>query len=342
MKIKTFKGNPREIGRQQGKIYRINGMNLEKIKINSKLFKNQLSIYRKHYPEFLDELRGIAEGGNFNEEKTIYYFITGELLVFVGQSNLKKACTIFGVKNKSNVYIGRNYDWCPQTEKIFEIYKMINRENNNFVAITDMAVDLSFTGKPDNLFYNADDVINDKGLFIGITFAFGHKWSYGLSCIHITKLIAETCTTVDDVLKLFHKVPLCYPKNFFIADANGKMAVVEHTSKEFKILYPKDDVLIQTNHYVDQKLALKDTVLSEDPTSNTFLRYYEALQKINMRKKNFRFYDIMKILAEKQSYICQNHPDIKTIWSLALDVKKKKYKLYYDLFGERKEKALKI
>jgi len=207
--------------------------------------------------------------------------------------------------------------------------------------LTDMDVSGAFI-TPKNLFYNVDDAINDKGLFIGLSFAYKDKWSYGLSCVHMIKLIVETCSTVKDSLRLFKKIPLCCPKNFFIADKNGDMAVVEHTSKRFKVLYPKNDILIQTNHYVDPELAEEDTVLIHKPTHNTFLRYYETLQKINARKEKFKLFDIIKILGDKKSCICQNHPNMKTIWSLALDMKTRRYKLYWNILGKRKEKILKI
>jgi len=342
MKITTFKGNFFEIGEQQGKIYRKNEMNVRNVKINHNLYKNQLRVYKKHYPEMLEEFKGMAEGGKFDEKKMIYNFIAGETLSFINRFDLKKACTMFGVKNANGFFVGRNYDWHPVTEEVFEVYKVKNTMKNPFIAITDMGISGQSTAKPKYLFYNADDAINDKGLFIGLTFAYNNKWNYGLSCIHMIKLIAETCATVDEALKVFRKVPLCCPKNFFIADKHGKMVVVEHTSKRFKILYPKDNVLIQTNHYTDPELAQEDTVLHEMPTHNTFLRYYETLQKINARKERFQLFDVMKILGNIESCICQNHPDIKTIWSLALDMKNLKYKLYWKLLGKRKEKTLKV
>ena len=46
MNIKTFKGNFFEIGQQQGKIYKTNGMNFDKVKIDPVLYKNQLEVYK--------------------------------------------------------------------------------------------------------------------------------------------------------------------------------------------------------------------------------------------------------------------------------------------------------
>ena len=37
-------------------------MNFDSVKIDPVLYKNQLQVYEKHYPELLEEFRGMAEG----------------------------------------------------------------------------------------------------------------------------------------------------------------------------------------------------------------------------------------------------------------------------------------
>ena len=262
MKITTFKGTFHEIGKQLGQIYRSNGLDIKKIRINKTLYDNQLKIYKKFYPELREEYEGIAEAGNLDKNKLIYKFITGEILWYNNFITSGKACTIFGIKNKNGVFIGRNYDWNPAIEKVFQVYKVANPQRNSFIAVSDMGIGRVAQAKPKYLVYTVDDAINDRGLFVGITFAFSDQWSYGLSSVHMSKLIAETCSTVKDALDLFNEIPLCCPKNFFIADKKGNMAVVEHTSKKFKVIYPSSDLLIQTNHYIDPELSLEDTIRS--------------------------------------------------------------------------------
>lgn len=342
MKIKIFKGDFLEIGRQQGRIYKQNGMDLKRVKIDPELFRKQLQVYKKYYPELLEEFKGMAEAGNFDKDKFTYNFITGQVVSHINRFNLQKSCTIFGVKNKNGVYVGRNYDWHPVTGRVFQVYKVANPQRNSFIAFSDMGIGGPRDSSPKYHFHDADDAINNKGLFIGLTFAFADQWSHGLVSTHIIKLIAETCSTLDDALKVFKSVPVCCPKNFFIADKNGDMAVVEHTSKKFKVLYPRNDILIKTNHYVDPDLAKEDTVLMHVPKHNTFLRYNEALEKINAGKDKFKFGDVIKILGTPGTFVCQSHPDIKTIWSLALDMEKSKYRLYWDIFDNRKSKNLKV
>ena len=180
MNIKIFEGNFFEIGQQQGRIYRKNGMNFDKIKIDKTLYKNQLEIYKKYYPEILEEFKGMAEGGDFDEEELIYNFITNEICYYKNEFGLGKACTIFGLKIKGNLFVGRNYDWLPKTEKLFQVYKLINPLRFSFFAVTDGAYGAEAGLNTKNWFYNADDAINDKGLFIGLTFAFADQWSYGI------------------------------------------------------------------------------------------------------------------------------------------------------------------
>jgi len=350
MNIKVFKGSFFEIGQQQGKIYKNNGMSFDKVKINyPSLYKKQLQVYKKYYPEVLEELKGVSRAGNFDEDRLFYSFLCSEILAYAYNFGLdvNKACTIFGVSNKNGVFIGRNYDWLAVAERFFQVYKVCNSKTNSYIAVSDMGIVSESWAKSQYLSYCPDDLINSKGLFIGITFVYNPKWSYGLTYFHMLRLISERCSSIEEAIKIFERVPLSCPKNFFIADKNGKMAVVEHASgKKFRIRYPQDGILITTNHYVDSKLAKEDIILKYLPTHNTLLRYYETLFKINQKKEGFKLADIISILGDIKSYVCQNlilnKVHVKTIWTLALDVKRQKYQIYWNLFGERKLKNLEV
>lgn len=342
MRIKRFEGDFFELGRQQGRVYQQNGMDLSGVKINPELFREQLQVYEQHYPDLLEEFAGMAEAGSFDKDKLTYSFITGQITSHVNRFHLHKACTIFGVKNNNGVFVGRNYDLHPVTGRVFQVYEVVNPARNSFIALSDMGIGGPETASPQHHFHDADDAINSKGLFIGLTFAFADEWSYGLVYAHIIKLIAETCTTVKDALEVFNKVPVCCPKNFFIADQNGDMAVVEHTSKRFEVRRPKNGLLVQTNHYVNPELAREDTVLVHVPNHNTFLRYDEALEKARAGQGKFKLQDVIEVLATPGTFVCESNPNIKTIWSLALDMQGRKYKLYWDISEDRKTQDLKI
>jgi len=339
--MKTFKGSFFEIGKQQGELYRQNGLCLDSIKVDHKLVAEQLKIFEKYYPQFLEEIDGISVGGNFDKDKLLHIYLALEILGYTNRFKLPLSCTIFGVKNHNGTFVGRNLDWIPITETIMEPYKREAEGCYKILAISDMFIGDASDVEKRFLLYDAIDVINEKGLFIGITYAYGNTCSYGLSWKELTRIIGERCATVDEALNIFKCIPVSHPKNFFIADKKGNMVVVEHNSKNYKIVYPKNNVLIQTNHYLDPDLSKIDKVLIENPTHNTFIRYYETLQKINFIKDTFQLSDVIKILGNPQSYTCQNH-EIRTIWTVALSMEKQQSKLYTDVVGKQNEQELVI
>lgn len=325
MKELIFKGNYKDIGKQLGMIYRKNGKSYNDKEKDKNLFKKQLFFYKKFYLELLEEYAGIAEGGKYNYEDVVYSNITGELFWYKNKS--RPSCTIFGVKNKYGTFVGRNYDWYPKTTA--GVYKYINPNSYNYVAITDNNCGIE-PRKEENSYY-INDAINEKGLYIGITFAHGANTSYGLSSTHIRKLIIEKCKNVKEAIEFFNKIPVSSPKNFFIADKNGDMAVVEHASgKSFKVIRPQNGILIKTNHYLDPLLAKQDLLLKTRPSNSTFVRYYELLRNINLiGVDKIKQEDINSLILNKKSYMFQNSTRTKTVWSLSMDIKNQKYYLFY-------------
>jgi len=214
----------------------------------------------------------------------------------------------------------------------------MNKDSYKYIAITDN----SCGTEPikEDFFYYINDAINEKGLYIGITFAHGENTSYGLSSAHIRKLIIEKCKNVKEAIEFFNKIPVSCPKNFFIADKNGDMVIVEHASgKNFKVIKPQNEILIKTNHYLDQELAKQDLILKTRPSNSTFVRYYELLRNINLiGVDKIKQKDITSLILNKKSYIFQNSPRTKTVWSLSMDMKNQKYDLYY----KNKKKKIKI
>jgi len=311
METAEFSGSFFEAGQQQGRIYRKNGMTLDWLKISETLCRGQLEAYEKFYPEQLDEIRGIASSAGLDEKKALYFFTSSEILYYRRALGLDRGCTILGVKNRNGSFVGRNYDWLPRAEKFFSMYRVKSPVRNSFAAVTDMGV---VEGSEKRMqFFNADDAVNTKGLYIGLTFAYSDKTSNGLGFSHAIKMVAETCSTVKEALKVLGKIPLCRPESYFIADASGEMAVVEHNSRKSKVLKPENGILAHTNHYLDRDLAEEDAVLKVNPSHTTFQRYREVLKKANEIGENFSQKDTLKALCTRNSCTLQNTRERKTI-----------------------------
>jgi predicted choloylglycine hydrolase len=343
-KVEIFKAkNSFELGGQLGKIYKKNGRTVDYVKINHDVYARQLKIYQKYFPNFLEELEGIAAAGDYDQDKLNYSFIGASVESLMSKPRyMRTSCSIFGFKKGNDLFVGRNYVWLPETEKAFKVYKILNKSAYSYVSVSDMGIYKKRTALADRS-YLPIDAINEKGLFVGLTASLNNDWAFGLSSTHIIKLITENCKNVADAIKVFKTVPLNCAKNFFMADAGGNMAVIEHFSGlNVKVLYPKDDLLIKTNHYTDPAFAEKDKILAYRPSNTTYIRYYEALREVNLRRDTFTQNDIPKILNRKGSYLLQNAPTSRSIWTLSLNMTKRKYALYYDLFGKKKSLKLKI
>jgi predicted choloylglycine hydrolase len=188
-----------------------------------------------------------------------------------------------------------------------------------------MGVGLTYNSK--NKYFWVEDVINSKGLFVGVTAAYSFNVGCGLAPIHMLKLLAETCETVTDVLKKFEEVPLCDPWNYFVADKNGDMVVVEHlANKNYELVYPKDDMLIKTNHYLHPNNKKFENVFEMNSEHTTCYRYKDTQNYLLSNKDSFNLNYVFNILRNSSS-VFQYDEFLRTLWSLAIDIYNEDYRL---------------
>lgn len=331
MQKQVFKGTYFEVGKQKGKIYASNGLMTKDFpSVRERILEEQIKIYGRIYPEFLEEVDGIVEGGNFDKKTAQNYF-----LAFHVQKPKQEGCTIFSVNNENGVLVGRNYDWRFFAKDIATIYNVEIPKNRKYVAVTDMWIPPVGKIDPKFLTFNEEDVVNEDGLFMGLTYAYHPDRNVGLCNSQAIKYVAENCSNISDALTFLKKVPLSLPKNFFIADASGDMKVFEHTSKKHSIISPKDNVLIKTNHFIDESLSREEKEI--DWTSrpeggyytDSFARYARVKELLG-NSPTLNLNDVIKILTDRQIYANDKKADRKTIWSLSLDLKHSKHLLYQD------------
>lgn len=317
-----------DIAKQIGEYYKSQNIKLPDISIDQKLYKNQLKIYQKYYPELIQELEQIATVAGFGKDVFVYMNVASFIDFHKNLTEPKKGCTIFGIKNKSGAYVGRNYDWRPGALDYFSVSLRNYSDRNKFIGISDMDYGNRMSALHNELYYANEDAINEYGLYIGLTFAYSNGLTHGISPISMIQLIAETCKTTADALEIFAKVPLGVPKNFFIADAGGDMAVVEHVAAKHKIIRPVNDILVHTNHFIDPELTSSDLVLKHDPHSTTYRRYAESLEQLTQHKEKVHQIGVEKILRRPDLRIYEHNNKMTTIWSLAIDLSTRIYRLY--------------
>ena len=336
MNIVKYGGTYFDIGKQIGRDYKKQGMVLDR-PLEKELFNKQLNIFKKYYLEYLEELRGISEGLGCEYNQVLQSFLQRVVL-----PKKRKHCSIFGVKNGKNLIVGRNYDWIPETKKYSKIYFVENKEVNSYYGFSDRGIWKKGKVNEKELEFFTVGALNNKGLYIGLTWAdpmgFPGK---GIGSGIFIKMVVEKCSSIEEAIDLFNKVPLNFSKNYFVADKKGNMVVLEFNGKKKKIIFPKEDMLIKTNHYLDKEFAKKDPVLKKKGNSS-FLRYYEILQYVEENKKKFSLENVKDLLCDKKRYVYRTEDKVNTIWTLALDMTKKKYLIYYEKNGKIVSKELKF
>ena len=330
MHIHEYAGTYEEVGRQVGNFYASTPQTEDdgSITIDQKLFAKQKAIYTQHYPSYLVQMTATAEAAKIDTDIFTYTGMCRIIELHKQHQQALKGCTIVGLQNKDGSYVARNYDWLPGAEQYVRVIKYSIQGQNTYFGISDMDFARTKTGAISHPYYAIEDAINDKGLYIGLTFAHHSDTGYGLSPIHMIQLVAESCATVEEALSMFEEVPISVPKNFFIADATGAMAVVEHTGKQHRILRPVDGILIQTNHFQHPDLAPSDGVRIATPHTNSFKRYADTLERLTHNKNHIHQLGLANILRDQQSVMYEHNNKYHTVWTLSLDLQQKVHRFY--------------
>jgi predicted choloylglycine hydrolase len=308
----TLRGSHYEIGKQIAKLKRT----IPKLKsINKEKYKKQLQIYQHHYPEFLDEIKGIADSLKLDLDKYTYSKICLVTSIF--------GCSIFHYDGM----IGRNYDFFVNSTDYVEFIKVKPKKFNSYICVSDGDCEvfpkkkdkygLTVIGKQYYEPVNGDDYINDKNLYIGLLNNPNKKVFNGLFSLDFMRRIAETCGSVKDVLNFIKVTPCMNSQFFFCADGYGNKITIEHFSGlDYKVFTSKN-LLIHTNHVLDPKHKMKITKNVKESTNR-----YNIIKNMCMTNKPKNLLDIKNIL---DNISCTMKGFNCTIYQLLIDIENKEY-----------------
>lgn len=328
--MQRFQGDHFEIGCQIGRYYAEHGVKPYPVTAPD-LLARQIEYYERFAPEILEELRGIAEGGAFLFAEIAHEALVSAILYW--RDLAARSCSIGGFRDRNgDTWVARNYDWHPLVAEHFQAWRF-DLPETNVIAVSDMGVCApQDTDKREQRFYY-HDAINSHGLFVGLTYA--HCWStgVGLTSEHAVKLVSWRCKTVDEALRLFRDTKLGCPKNFFIADAYGEMAVVEHAVEDMHVRLPDENgVLVLTNHYAEPLTAfdrISNDSIDEKGSYERYSRLEVELKALVQADKAGDFALLDKIMTDPVSPVCQFWPElaIETVWTLLLNLNQQNYRL---------------
>ena len=213
-------------------------------------------------------------------------------------------CTSIGISSDAgkngDAFLANNWDWKPSQRESMVIMKIRQK-----------------TGKPDIFMVTEAGIIgktgyNSAGLCLYLNALSTDQAPKGLP-LHIAMREILDCTTLAEAIAAAVRFRLGCCANFMIGHRNGECVDIEIENEEFDVLYPKDGILVHTNHFISPLLPIRprqDTCKRK--FTDTFVRLGRADKLIRKKGHDISEEDIMEILRDHVEYpsgICR-HEDV--------------------------------
>jgi len=258
----------------------------------------------QHGPELLEEIGSFAAASGLDYDTFLTFLTTTPL-----DPHEMRACTVVAVLPERTAdgctIVGRNYDFFHDvSEQGATTY--VTYPQGRYASLGDC-----------DIWIGREDGLNEAGLFMGQAAAFMPGLQPGLTFWFVGRLLLDRCASVEEGLELLHRVPHAGSWTYLLADAAGNAAVVEPTVEGVEVRYPKDSLLIMTNHAVCPRWAGREKFVPADSHPR-----YERLRALLGGGEAITVDAIKAALRDHEGLVCshgEHFPDRKfgTLWSVA-------------------------
>ena len=263
-----------------------------------------LTSYREFYPEILEEIRGIADGQqcDVNILQTVLF----------GMYALPPTCncSCFAMNSGNEILLGRNSDFRTELEKL------------NMNVIYRLKGAYSFTGNT-TAFSEIEDGVNEHGLAVGLTSVYPQKIKSGFNAGMILRYLLEKCKNVQEAVLCLQSLPIASAQTIILADAAGKIALVECDSDGIEVAPSMIDdgkFVCAVNRFNLERMAEHNCVGIDDWHSEArFKTMFSALRSSFVNDLPTS----IKLLSGDYGFICQydRSEGKDTVWSVIYDLK---------------------
>lgn len=269
-------GSARERGRQYGRAagqrvlksleiytgaFEKNGLKWPQVK---ELARRFMDVIAEYDPDFLEEIRGIAEGSEQEVESIVALNARTELLYWKGPENQARGGPTDGctgaiampeVTASGRLLHGQNWDWRPECIDSAVVVRHVPDRGPSFVTFTEAGL-MARCG------------FNSAGLAVTGNFLQSDQ-DFGRSGVPIP-FIRRRILTSDSLAAAVGAVirsPRAFSSNHMISDAAGEAINLESAPEEVFWLHPEGGLLVHSNHFRNPaaKVKLKDTGVGRYP-----------------------------------------------------------------------------
>ncbi|WP_085834054.1 C45 family autoproteolytic acyltransferase/hydolase [Clostridium merdae] len=268
--------------------------------------KECVTEYETHFPEVLDEIKGIAEGNGVPVE-------TLQALLFSMYCfSFDNKCTCFAFRTPDEIVFARNSDFLVSLEKLY--MNCLYRLEGAF----------AFNGNT-TAFVQMEDGVNEHGLAVGLTFVYPHVRKPGLNSGMLVRCLLEKCRTTAQAINLLHSLPIASAQTLTIADKSGEIAVVECNPVAIEVIRPREGegFVATANNFNSAPMYPFRNPDIDDWRSDE--RYQTARNALEQNRESYTVPFAQDILAGKYGFMCQydRKKNADTVWSVVYDLKRK-------------------
>lgn len=293
-------GTPNEIGKQYGKMLDEVGFEPPPVTEAQRQFvADCVPLVEDVAPAVLDELRGIADAGEWRLER-----IQAIPLALGWDAGCTVVALAGELTDDGQPLFGRNYDFSPEFADYATLFK------------TDPSTGLAHIGCSDH-WTGRHDGINEAGLAIGHSFVPHRGLEPGVMFALAARTVLETCDTVEEGVTFLERIPHARNTNFLLADEAGAIAVVEASPDEVLATSP-DGVAVVTNHFQSSTMATHEP--EDEGRANSEARLSALNEWVDDSSTKIALDKLQDTLADPETDVCacatpQNASAIETLWS---------------------------
>lgn len=231
----------------------------------------------KYFPQYLDELRGIANGSGIS---------LNEMLLLCSEETLLETikggkCTTFAYACSEGALLCHNEDWLPGYEDDLYIVKAKPKKGASFLS-------LAYIGA----LPGSSVALNNYGIaFSGNSLLGGAQEGLPKNIILRSQIEART---LEEFEKIASFSPRAIPNHSMAIDKEGHMLSMELALDRYCAFYTNDAFFVHTNHALHPHIASLEIVPIKDSTA----RYNTAFEKLqnnrlssSLAKKILRSHD---------------------------------------------------
>jgi len=223
--------------------------------------RKYLPFAEERYPQYVDEIRGIAEGAKVSFDDLMV--VNAMEAVTMDALHLTR-CTSFAVNEQrtadGHVLLAHNEDWVPEDENDVYVISARPRDEPPFLAIT-------YGGLLPNVGFNA------YGIAQAIDSVYPNDSRIGIPRLVVARAVLASHRISGALGRtlISHRAA---GYNHLIVHESGEMYSVEVSARRFNILHGTDGYMTHTNHYLSS--TMKEIEKDPEELISSRVRYFRA------------------------------------------------------------------